>query len=65
MQLAARAALLYLNHAVLAKARGRLALPVTVRFGDASPELQVRTLDEVLLGLGLGLGSVVSGKGQG
>merc|ERR1719272_137651 len=42
MQLAARAALLYLNHAVLAKARGRLALPVTVRFGDASPELQAQ-----------------------
>jgi hypothetical protein len=41
MQLAARAALLYLNHAVLAKARGKLALPVSVRFGDASPELQV------------------------
>ena len=42
MQLAARAAILYLNHAVLAKARGRLALPVTVRFGDASPELQAQ-----------------------
>ena len=41
MQLAARAALLYLNHAVLAKARGRLTLPVTVRFADAAPELQV------------------------
>ena len=42
MQLAARALLLYLNHAVLAKARGALALPVRVRFGDATPELQAQ-----------------------
>ena len=37
MQLAARAALLYLNHAVLAKARGKLSSPVAVRFDAAPP----------------------------
>ena len=42
MQLAARAALLYLNHAVLAKSRGDLTRPVRVRFGDATPELKAQ-----------------------
>ena len=40
----ARAALLYLNHAVLAKSRGALTgnHPVRVSFGDASAELRAQ-----------------------
>lgn len=43
MQLAGRALLLYLNHAVLAKQSGRLAHPVSVNFANATPELRVQS----------------------
>ena len=42
MQLAGRAVLLYLNHAVLAKQHGRLSRPPSVAFGASTPELRAQ-----------------------
>ena len=42
MQLAGRAVLLYLNHAVLAKQHGRLSRPPAVAFGASTPELRAQ-----------------------